>query len=678
MNFVFPGFLFALFAISIPVIIHLFRFRRFRTVLFPNVAFLRQLSEASDKESRLKHLLVLLARIFAIAFLVMAFARPYIPTDSEDIDPAGNATAIYVDNSFSMNALSLRGSLLDEAKERALEIASVYGHADRFLLLTNDFEGRHQRFVSREEFMEMLREIEPSARVRTIDEVMIRKEELFATAPFKNHKAFYISDFQKSTSALDQMEPGRGLSSALIPLQAQEEDNLFIDSCWFENPVRLAGEAITLHVRIRNDGGRDLENQPLRLFIDGQQRSVVAFNVAAEGETDVKLTWSAGSEALQQGYVETVDYPVTFDDRLYFSYGVSSEIPVLAIEGSGSNLYLRALYDRSELFLYKSMPAFSIDYSVFPDYPLIILNGLDRISSGLAMELQRYVEEGGNLAVFPGSKIDFLSYEGFLRNLDVDVFSRLDTTNIRVNFINELHPLFDGVFEEIPDNIDLPRVNSYYAITGTQRSSGMNLLQLQNGLPFFASYRSGEGRVYLSAVALDDAFSNFQRHSVFVPVLANIALHSGGLQPLYHVIGSDMSVMIAGHGSRSAEVFTLRKEGFEVIPEQRRVGNQTQLLFHDQIEEAQNYALYRGEEKVAGLSFNYDRRESLLAAYTPREMNEIIADLQLENVYVLEVGEKPLDQILSDMVLGKQLWRLFLVIALTFLLLEVLMLRFWK
>lgn len=678
MNFVFPGFLFALFAISIPVIIHLFRFRRFRTVLFPNVAFLRQLSEASDKESRLKHLLILLSRILAIAFLVMAFAKPYIPAEGDYMDPAGNATGIYIDNSFSMDALSARGTLLDEARERALEIASLYGPADRFLLLTNDFEGRHQRFVSREEFTDLVREIEPGARVRTIGEVMVRKEELFANAPFENHKAYFISDYQKSTSGLEELYPEIQFPASLIPLPSQEEENLFVDSCWFETPVRLTGEPITLHVRIRNDGNRNLENQPLRLFIDGQQRSVVAFNVAAGGETEVQLSWSAGSEALQQGYVETVDYPVTFDDRLYFTYTVSSEIPVLAIEGSGSNTYLRALYDRNELFRYRSMPAFSIDYSVFSDYPLILLNGLDRISSGLAMELQRFVNEGGHLAVFPGRQMDILSYETFLRSLDVDTYSRRDTTGIRVSMINEMHPLFDGVFEQLPENIDLPNVTSYYQIAPTQRSTGMNLLQLQNGLPFFASYRSGDGRVYLSAVPLDGDFSNFQRHSVFVPVLANIALHSDGLQALYHVIGPDMSVMMSGRSGSSDDVFILRRDDFEVIPEQRRIGNQTQLLFHDQMEEAGNYSLYRGEERVAGLSFNYDRRESLLEAYSLREIQDIITDLQLENVSVVEAGDKPLDQVLNEMVLGRQLWRLFLILALAFLFFEVMLLRFWK
>ena len=678
MSFVFPGFLFALFAISIPIIIHLFRFRRFRTVLFPNIAFLQQLSEASDKESRLKHLLVLLARILTIAFLVMAFARPFIPSGEDDISPESNAIGVYIDNSFSMNASSVQGRLLDEAKNRALEIAGMFRPTDRFMLLTNDFEGRHQRFVSREEFRDLVSQVEESAAVRTIAEVMTRKEELFSTEVAGQSRAYYISDFQKSTTGLDEIDATPEPTAYLIPLEAQYVDNVFIDSCWFETPVRLSGQPITMHVRIRNMGSQDLENQPLRLHIDGQQRSVVAYNVTAGGDTEVELTWSAGTERLQQGYVEIVDYPVTFDDRMYFSYTVTAEIPVLTLEGEGSNPYLQALYGSDDLFDYRTMPGFSIDYSVFSRYPLIILNGFNTLSAGLSMELQRYVEEGGNLAVFPGTDIDITSYNSFLQNLGIDTYAPKDTTRMPVTSINELHSLFEGVFEHIPENIDLPRVQQHFGISRQTRSPGQDLLQLQNGQPFFASYRAGRGVAYLSAVPLDNSFSNFQRHSLFVPVMANIALHSGSMQPLYHTLEPNMVVNRASGQAGTDQVYTLVRNGFEVIPEQRRRGSQVQLFFHDQIREAQNYDLFLGNELLGALSFNYDRRESLLEAYDRQSLESLFADMQIEDVRIVAPGERPLDQVLHEMGMGQQLWRLFLLLALVFILAEVLILRFWK
>ncbi len=678
MAFAFPGFLFALFAISIPVIIHLFRFRKFRTVYFPNIAFLRQLSEASDKESRIKHLLVLLIRIMAIALLVMAFARPYIPAGDDEMGPGVNTVGVYIDNSFSMNALSEQGRLLDEARSRALEIAAMYGPADNFLLLTNDFEGRHQRLVSREEFINMIYEVTLSARVRTIKEVMIRKQELLSLEPQINQRAYYISDFQKSTSGLDQLDFEPRPPAYLIHLQARQRDNVFVDSLWLESPVILGGQPVIMNVRIRNDGSQLLENQAIRLFVEGQQRTVASYRIEPWGEKIIELTWPAGSQSYQQGHVEISDYPVTFDDRLYFSYAVTSEIPVLGLEGSGRNPYLFALFGRDALFNYTSMPAFNIDYSAFPLQRLIVLDAFDRIPGGLIAGLQSFVKDGGSLVVFPGKQSDIASYNDLFRGLGVDAYARLDTTGMRVSSLNELHPLFEGVFEHIPDNIDLPVASKYYAISRPLGSMGEDLLQFLNGLPFFASYPSDAGQVFVSAVPLDNSFSNFQRHSLFVPIMANIALHSGYIQPVYHTVGTGQPLVLPLRESPSDRIYSLRKDEFDVIPGQRHSGRRMQFFFHDQIEEDGHYNLFFGEEKIAALSFNYDRRESWLEAHTTDALEELLANRGLSSVQVVDAGEKPLDRVIMELGMGKQLWRLFLMLALVFLLIEVFILRFWK
>ena len=678
MNFVYPGFLFALFAISIPIIIHLFRFRRFRTVFFPNIAFLEQLSEASDRESRLKHLLVLLARILAIIFLVLAFARPYIPAEGETVSPEGNAVGVYIDNSFSMEALSEQGRLLDEARSRALEIAGMYGAGDRFLLLTNDFEGQHQRFVSRQEFMEMVMQVEVSATVRSIAGVATRKSELFSNKAAVSQRAYYLSDFQKSTTGLDELDRSPVPAAWFIPLEARRSDNVFIDSLWFDSPVHLSGEQVSLSVRIRNDGGQILENQPLRLYLDGRQRSVVAFSLGADESKELTVSWSAGSGPFQHGYVEIADHPVSFDDRLYFSYPVAAEIPLLALKGGGHNPYLQALYGEDELFSYQTMPGFSIDYGRLSEQHLLIMDGFEQVSDGLALELQRFVEGGGSLVIFPGVEAAISSYNRFFQAIGIDRFDQLDTTAVNVSSINELHSLFDGVFEEIPEQMDLPRAFSHYVVSRQMGAGGDVLMQMQNGRPFLTSYNVGEGRVYLSAVPMADSHTNFHRHAIFVPVMLNIALQGGATQPAYHTIGQDQPVSVPGKGSRQGEVFTLHRDGFEVIPEQRRRGNQIHLWFHDQIGEAGNYLLSLNGEEAGGLSFNYDRRESLMDCYSKNELQDKLEDMQTEGVRVVDTGDRPMENVLQEMGMGRSLWRWFIAIALLFLLAEVILIRFWK
>ncbi len=74
MQFVFPLFLVAAAAIAVPVIIHLFYFRRYKKVYFTNVRFLQEVKDITSNRQRLRNLLVLLMRCLALIFLVLAFA----------------------------------------------------------------------------------------------------------------------------------------------------------------------------------------------------------------------------------------------------------------------------------------------------------------------------------------------------------------------------------------------------------------------------------------------------------------------------------------------------------------------------------------------------------------------------------------------------------------------------
>ena len=162
MKFVHPEILWALSALAIPIIVHLFNFRRFKKVLFSNVAFLKEIKQETQSKSKLKHLLILFARLLALACIVLAFAQPYLPGASQNQVAGDRAVSIFLDNSFSMQSENQDGPLLELAKNKAIEIASSYSPTDKFQLLTCDFEGRHQRLVSREEVIDLIQEVQIS------------------------------------------------------------------------------------------------------------------------------------------------------------------------------------------------------------------------------------------------------------------------------------------------------------------------------------------------------------------------------------------------------------------------------------------------------------------------------------------------------------------------------------
>ena len=69
MQFVNPFFLLALGTLAIPILIHLFNFRKFKKVYFTNVRFLQEIQQETKKQSQLRQLLILIARLLAIAAL---------------------------------------------------------------------------------------------------------------------------------------------------------------------------------------------------------------------------------------------------------------------------------------------------------------------------------------------------------------------------------------------------------------------------------------------------------------------------------------------------------------------------------------------------------------------------------------------------------------------------------
>mgnify|MGYP000334819254 CR=1 FL=1 len=60
MSFLHPAFLWALAALAIPVLIHLFQLRRFKRIDFPNVRLLAEVSQQTRARKKVQHWLVLL------------------------------------------------------------------------------------------------------------------------------------------------------------------------------------------------------------------------------------------------------------------------------------------------------------------------------------------------------------------------------------------------------------------------------------------------------------------------------------------------------------------------------------------------------------------------------------------------------------------------------------------
>lgn len=681
MQFANPLFLFGLAALAIPVIIHLFNFRKFQKVYFTNVKFIEELQQQTQKQSQLKHLLILLMRLLAIAALVVAFAQPFIPVaDATGDAERQNAVSIYIDNSFSMEATSPEGTLLDEAVKNAREIAMAYKNSDRFQLLTNDFEGKHQRLVSREMFLELLDEIDFSPITRDISAVYTRQSELLNQN--KGLKtAYQISDFQRGMSNFENIIPDTTIRTFALPVEAEKLNNLYIDSIWFDAPVYRPGQSAVLHVRINNSSAEKYEKVPIRLVIDDVQRAIASFDAEPGKPVELSLPFTNTKTGLHYGRLEITDFPVTFDDSFFFTYDVKPELPVLAINAGEESIYLNTMFATDSAFVFQNVNENRLDYSSFNRYSLIILNGLNSISSGLSQELRRFTQSGGNITVFPGTEANLGNYREFFLNLNTAYLAGFDTIQTRIQQINLESSIYDDVFESIPENIDLPVVRRHYALRRPTNSMMEPLLEMLNGEIFLGSEPTGRGIMYLFATPLEDEWTNLPRHAIFVPTLYKIALLSRPLTKLYFTTGENQNITLKNETPEGENIVRITKPegGFEVIPQVRTEGALINIFTDDNIRNAGHYNITANEQVISAVAFNYHRLESEMTFFSADELNGLFTDNRLENFTVLKNPQnRSLTNVISEINAGVRLWKLFIALALAFLLAEVLLLRFWK
>ncbi|MBL4657168.1 MAG: BatA and WFA domain-containing protein [Flavobacteriales bacterium] len=686
MNFLYPSFLFALFAIAIPIIIHLFNFRRYKRVIFTNVRFLKEVKQQTRAKSQLKHLLVLASRILAISFLVFAFAQPYIPVEQNLVVVKDNVVSIYIDNSFSMDATNDDGRLLQQAKSKAMEIASGFKPTDRFQLLTNNFEGRQQRLINQEEFLEQVNDVKMSSHVHSLSEVIQRQGEIFQSGEADGKRSFIISDFQRSITNISEITPDSSVSYTFVPVVPQERTNLYIDSCWFESPIRRANQPDQLTVRIKNISDKEYDNIPLKLKINGTQKALGSCTVGPNGSKDVALSYTVNEPGIINAVVSLTDYPVTFDDAFYFNYEIAASLKILCIGDSGTGEKLQLLYANDPYFDFTQVTFQNVDYSAIPDMDLIILENLTSVSSGLGDALGQFRDQGGSLAIFPGLELDMLNFKTFLSGqLKVASFSKLDTARTKVDQINLDHYIFSDVFEKVPDRMDLPVVHSHYGFVSPATSDLEHLFTLEDGSSFLSVYDEGLGTVFLFAVPLLRQSSNLPEHALFVPLMYKIAIHSLKSGKLFYTLGSNNQV--AGPSSLSDEVgkgiyhlvsADQEMEAFDIIPDVRVVDQTTQLILHNMLSDAGNYHLEMNGIGKKGYAFNYDRQESDLICLDDAELKTRIDEEALTNFSILSSGGLGFSYDLGSLGEGTKLWKLCIIFALVFLAIETILLRFMK
>lgn len=667
MKFLYPEFLFGLFTLAIPIIIHLFNFRKSKKIYFSSTRFLTNIKKSTSQKLKLKHYLILISRLLFLTFLVFAFAQPYLT--SADKNPQADRVYIYLDNSSSMsNRIDGTMTSLHLGMDYVSKILDLYPTNTTYKFLTNEFAPFSNTMKSKDEIEELLTELRLSNISRTLPEAYARLKSYTLRQTEKSKDIFIISDFQKSTLGnIEQLKIDSVDQIFVTPIFFDATKNVFIDSIYLSNPFLMANEKNQLNVILKNTGYEVASELPIKLFINEIQLASSLVNIPAGGSEELTFEISYNLKKVNRCRISFEDYPVTFDNDFYFVLKLENIINIMEISKDDSRSPIEQVYGNTSLFNYRSQIASNIDYSLIRQFDLVIVNGLQNIDNSLSLELNNYIDQGGSILIIPGDKPDLNSYRNLLPSINLVVN---DTSRVDISMPDLSDPFYENIFESADERIDMPDAMPIINWRGQQ----MDLLRLRNNTNFLSGFRK-RGTIFALAAPLLDQFTNFHQHALFVPVMYRLAaISKRSFEKSYYSI-NEPTINLRLDSLNKQDIFKLTDLEIELIPNQRISANELVLEMPKNTLKPGFYELKLEEKIMAVLAFNLDVAESYLAQMTLDEIKTIFSFY--DNVKIFDTNDADnFSKEVKKNKFGVPLWKYALLLSLLFLLAEVLLIRF--
>ena len=648
MHFKNPEILYLLTLLIIPVLVHLFQLQKFVKTPFTNVSFLHKIIQQTRQSSRIKKWLILATRLLLFSTIVIAFSQPYISNKKASVK---QHNYIYLDNSLSTNTKGKRGDLLQVSAQDIIKHAS---DKDEYSLLTNS---SFYPKKTKNELKNILLKIKNTAKKIDISTVLLKFDTEIKDKTKDLDEIILISDFQNTyKNEFTNVTP---IFSA-IKLTPIIKNNISIDSIFISN---LNTDSFTLNVLVRNQG-EPKKNIPIAIY--NHSKLISKRSTSFEKNTYKTIEFKIKNQKEFTGKISSNFsdiYP--FDNTLYFTLKNNQKINVLSI---GKNAdFLTKIYNKKEFNFNQSTPQ-NTDYNSISKQQLIVLNEIENIPDVLIKKMKDFSQNGGSLAIIPNRKSNIYSYNNLLKALGVGKIGAKRNSPLKITAINFEHPLFENVFSKNITNFQYPSVQSYYPIDSNNASK---IIGFENNSPFISQIKNKKRTVYWVSASLERDNSNFINSPLIVPVFYNFGKLSFKNSQLFYRIGRTNKIDIETKTRENQVVRILNSEN-SLIPLQSKFKNKVRITTNAASLTPGFYQVLKDKDTIQTLAFNYPKEESFINYMDLNKLKKIsqkgIVTGSISDVFK-KINKKNQVHWLSK-------W--FLTLAIVSLLLEILILKFYK
>jgi len=641
MQFLHPDFFYALPALLIPVFIHLFQLRRFKVQEFSNVALLQKIRFQTRKSSQLKKWLILLLRLFAIGGIILAFTQPFY--SNQTAQKNNFETVIYLDNSFSMQAVGPKGTLLNRAVQ---DIISGFNETEKISVFTNN---KNYKLTTIKDLKAELLALKYSQNQLDINTVILKGKTLFSDSKTSSKTLVLISDFQRHEDSF-KVPKDSLLRIVAVPLKPLNTANSFIENTALK-------PSLNSNYSLNVSGKTNLETTdsiPVTLY---QNQQVVGKSIL-EKSKNFKTTFILPNTLEFKGKLSIDDSQISYDNTLYFNIPKAEKIAVLAINESSNSSFLEKLY-ASEEFNFQSRNPKTLDFSLIKTQNLIVLNGLRKISVALKNSLEEFMKKGGVVVLIPNSKGNLNAYNKLLETQTKHKLSPIKVQEKRVTNIAFNHPILQEVFEEKITNFQYPTVHYYYPLSSITNT----VLSFEDEQPFLAQFKS----LFVFTAPVETSDSNFINSPLIVPIFYNIGRSSLKTPPLHYWIGEENSFDLKVNLQKD-RILKLGYQGSQRIPFQTNFNTKVNITTKENPNIPGHYAILKETDTLTHVSYNFNRNESQLRYHDLTK----IKGVKIENSLNTTLKNIKIESNVT------WLWKWFVIFALILLAFEMLILKYFK
>jgi hypothetical protein len=580
-----------------------------------------------------------------------------------------------------MEAVAEDGVLLEIAKSKAEKIVDSYDPSATFSLLTNDLDVSLQPFFESKQFVRRLHDLRVSPE-------LLKASDLVAAARSRFGKGvrgslFVISDFQSINSDWRKIEPDTLLDIYLIPLAAQAIENIGIDSVWFDKPSHLLADEEVLKVRVRNTSPDVVRDLPVTLRVNNDTRAVVNVSLEADESKVIDVVFTNKFVGTNAASISLDNYPVTFDNSFFFSFNVIDRIKVLVLNQQSEDRAFGALSRAATMLDLSQKSAASVAVSDLFDQDVVVLNQLNSVSGSMATQFNQFVANGGALAIVPPVERASLGKFTLLQDLSLPQFLSVDTTTTEVDLGVLNHKFFRNSIESWDKNTEMPFVSNKWMVDVSRFADWSQILWDKYRNPLLMQKTSAKGTLYLFSFSHADLYGKFAQNALFPVLWTNMFIESVKNEQLYYTIGIDQQLALKVGQTPSSETLKLLADdgSFSMAPTWF-VNQQSRLLtlrLAGMIKTSGIYSLATDDVELSKLGINYNRNESQFSYQAMDDAFVTELQKQFHRVTIIDTTNPDLlVGVIKNSASGDNMWRFFLIFGIVFLVLETLILRFWK